>query len=206
MLLRVNPNRMELIRLRKRLLLAERGHKLLEDKLEELMRRFLVLLKDIDKAKEDFQKNTQDTLQSLLYCRITSPKETFEESLSKINSVISIEVSTRRIMNVKAPAFNILKFDMDKGYDLFKTSAQMDVVVAKARDFIQSLLRLAELFKTSDILSYEIERTRRRVNALEYLLIPAIKDTIRDITQKLNEFERGNLTRLMRVKEMVRAH
>lgn len=206
MLLRVNPNRMELIRLRKRLLLAERGHKLLEDKLEELMRRFLVLLKDIDKAKEDFKKNIQDILQGLLYCRITSPKETFEESLSKINSVISIEVSTRRIMNVKAPAFNILKFDMDKGYDLFKTSAQMDVVVAKARDFIQSLLRLAELFKTSDILSYEIERTRRRVNALEYLLIPAIKDTIRDITQKLNEFERGNLTRLMRVKEMVRAH
>lgn len=206
MLLRVNPNRMELIRLRKRLLLAERGHKLLEDKLEEIMRRFLTLLKDINKAKEDFQKNAQVILQSLLYCRITSPKEAFEESLSKINSVISIEISTKRIMNIKVPAFNILKVDIDKGYDLFKTSAQMDVVVTKAKDFIQSLLSLAELFKALDILSYEIERTRRRVNALEYLLIPSIKDTIRYITQKLNEFERGNLTRLMRVKEIVRAH
>jgi V/A-type H+-transporting ATPase subunit D len=197
---------MELIRLRRRLLLAVRGHKLLQDKLEEMMRRFLVLLKDIDKAKEDFQTTTQNILQNLLYCRITSSKKDFEESSAKINSEITVAVSTTRIMNVHIPAFGISRLSINKDYDFFKTSAQMDLVVAKAGDYISSLLRLAQLLKTLEILSYEIERTRRRVNALEYVLIPSIEQTIRYITQKLNEFERGNLVRLMRVKEIVRAH
>lgn len=109
-------------------------------------------------------------------------------------------------MNVQVPVFNVGELNISKGYDFFKTSAQLDLVVAGAKDYIQSLLKLAQLLKTLDILSYEIERTRRRVNALEYILIPSIEDTIRYITQKLNEFERGNLVRLMRIKEIVRAH
>jgi len=206
MILRVNPNRMELLRLRKRLLLAHRGHKLLQDKLEEMMRRFIVLLKDIDKAKEDFQIRTKRILQDLLYCRITSSKVDFDESLSKINSKYVIDVSTARVMNVRVPVFEVKELYIDTAYDFFKTSAQLDVVVMGAKDYIRSLLKLAQLLKTLDILSYEIERTRRRVNALEYMLIPSIQDTVRYITQKLNEFERGNLVRLMRVKEIVRSH
>jgi len=206
MILRVNPNRMELMRLRRRLQLALRGHKLLQDKLEEMMRRFLILLKDIDQAKEDFKERTQTMLAGLLYCRITSSKVNFEESLSKINSKTRIAVSTRRIMNVRVPVFNVEEFSIDKQYDFFKTSAQLDLVLAGAKDYVSSLLRLAQLFKTLDILSYEIERTRRRVNALEYMLIPSIQETIRYITQKLNEFERGNLVRLMRIKEVIRSH
>ena len=206
MILSVNPNRMELLRLRKRLLLAQRGHKLLQDKLGEMMRRFLRSLKDIDQAKEDFKIRTQGILKDLLYCRITSSKDNFKESLSQITSRITIAISTTRIMNVKVPVFNIEELAIDKHYDFFQTSAQLDLVVAAAQDYIRSLLRLAQLLKTLDILSYEIERTRRRVNALEYILIPSIVDTIRYITQKLNEFERGNLVRLMRVKEIVRSH
>lgn len=206
MILRVNPNRMELMRLRKRLLLAQRGHKLLQDKLEQMMRHFLILLKDIDQAKEDFQGRTQKILQDLLYCRITSSKENFEESLSKIKAQINLGVSTLRIMNVKVPQFNFQKIEIDKGYDFFKTSAQMDLVVQEAKGYTPVLLKLAQLLKTLDILSAEIERTRRRVNALEYILIPSIQETIRAITHKLNEFERGNLVRLMRVKEIVRSH
>jgi len=206
MILRVNPNRMELLRLRKRLLLAHRGHKLLQDKLEEMMRRFIVLLKDIDNAKEDFQIRTKRILQDLLYCRITSSKVDFDESLSKINSKYVIDVSTARVMNVRVPVFEVKELYIDTAYDFFKTSAQLDVVVMGAKDYIRSLLKLAQLLKTLDILSYEIERTRRRVNALEYMLIPSIQDTVRYITQKLNEFERGNLVRLMRVKEIVRSH
>jgi V/A-type H+-transporting ATPase subunit D len=206
MILRVNPNRMELLRLRKRLLLAQRGHELLQDKLEEMMRRFLILLKDIDWAKEDFQQRSRTILRDLLYCRITSPKVNFEESLSKINSKIRIAVSTTRIMNVRVPVFNVEELSLDKQYDFFKTSAQLDLVVAGAKDYVHALLKLAQLFKTLDILSYEIERTRRRVNALEYMLIPSIQETIRYITQKLNEFERGNLVRLMRIKELIRSH
>ena len=206
MILQVNPNRMELLRLRKRLAIAIRGHKLLQDKLEEMMRRFLLLLKDIDSAKEDFQKRTEILIRDLLYCRITSPKDDFEEALSKIESKISIAISTARIMNVKVPVFDIAELKIDRQYDFFKTSGQLDLALAGAKDYLGSLLKLAQLLKTLDILSYEIERTRRRVNALEYMLIPSIQDTIRYITQKLNEFERGNLVRLMRVKEILRAH
>jgi V/A-type H+-transporting ATPase subunit D len=197
---------MELLRLRKRLVLAYRGHKLLQDKLEEMMRRFLTLLKDIDKAKEDFQERTQELVQDLLYCRITSSWNNFASSLAKIKSRLTIAVSTARIMNVRVPEFNLKELEIIKEYDFFKTSAQLDLVVAGAEDYIQSSLKLAQLFKTLEILSYEIERTRRRVNALEYKLIPSIRDTIRYITQKLNEFERGNLVRLMRIKEIIRSH
>jgi V/A-type H+-transporting ATPase subunit D len=197
---------MELLRLRKRLVLAQRGHKLLQDKLEELMRRFLILLKDIDLAKEEFQNRTQKAIRDLLYCRITGSKQDFQDALSEIYCRVSLDISTARIMNVKVPVIEAKEINIDKGYDFFKTSAQLDVVVYEAQDYIRSLLKLAQLLKTLDILSCEIERTRRRVNALEYLLIPSIQDTIRYITQKLNEFERGNLVRLMRVKEIVRSH
>ena len=206
MILRVNPNRMELLRLRRRLTLAQRGHKLLQDKLEEMMRHFLNLLKDIDKQKQDFQTKTQNILRDLFYCRITTSKDNFVNSLSGIKSKVKVAISTNRIMNVKVPVFDIKEVKIDKDYDFFKTSAQLDFVVANAKDYLESLLKLAQLLKTLDILSYEIERTRRRVNALEYILIPSIQDTIRYITQKLNEFERGNLVRLMRVKEIVRSH
>jgi V/A-type H+-transporting ATPase subunit D len=178
----------------------------LQDKLEEMMRRFSVLLKDIDNAKQDFQMQTKPLLRNLLYCRATSSGDNFKESLDNISSKVVIAISTERIMNINVPLFNIQELNIEKHYDFFKTSAQLDFVVAGAKDYIQSLLKLARLLKTLDILSYEIERTRRRVNALEYILIPSIQETIRYITQKLNEFERGNLVRLMRVKEIVRSH
>ncbi len=197
---------MELLKLRKRLVLAQRGHKLLQDKLEEMMRRFLVLLKNIDSAKDDFQNKNKIMLDDLLYCRITSSKRDFDQTLSRINSRIIMGVSTQRILNVKIPGFDIKELQIEKHYDFFKASAQLDVALANAKDYIKSLLRLAQLLKTLDILAAEIERTRRRVNALEYMLIPAIQDTARYITQKLNELERGNLVRLMRVKEIVRSH
>ncbi len=197
---------MELLRLRRRLTLAQKGHKLLQDKLEEMMRRFLTLLKALDKQKQDFQAKTQNILKDLLYCRITTSKDNFVNSLSGIKSKVKLAMSTNRIMNVKVPVFNIEEIKLDKDYDFLKTSAQLDFVAANAKDYLESLLKLAQLLKTLGILSYEIERTRRRVNALEYMLIPSIQDTIRYITQKLNEIERGNLVRLMRVKEIVRAH
>ncbi|HOX54087.1 MAG: V-type ATP synthase subunit D [Candidatus Omnitrophica bacterium] len=206
MILRVNPNRMELLKLRKRLLLAQRGHKLLQDKLEEMMRRFMLILKDIDQANDDFKSRTASLVKDLLYCRITSSKDDFKEAISKIKTEIKLDIASTRIMNVKVPTFTLEAVSFDKNYDFYRTSGQMDFVVAESADYIKSLLRLAQLLKTLDILSYEIERTRRRVNALEYILIPAITDTIRYITQKLNELERGNLVRLMRVSDIVRSH
>ncbi|MDD5668549.1 MAG: V-type ATP synthase subunit D [Candidatus Omnitrophica bacterium] len=206
MILRVNPNRMELLRLRKRLVLARRGHKLLQDKLEEMMRRFLILLKDINRAQDEFQTETDAISKDLFYCRMVASSCDFEKSLSRIHADISLTISTARIMNVKVPVFDIQKLHIDKEYDFLNTSAQLDVVVSRSERYLRTLLKLAGLLKSLEILSYEIERTRRRVNALEYMLIPSIQETIRSITQKLNEFERGNLVRLMRVKEIVRSH
>ena len=204
-ILRVNPNRMELIRLRRRLALARRGHKLLQDKLEEMMRRFLLLLKDVSKTREDFQKRTKTLIKDLVYSRITSSKEDFERALSQIHSKAALSISTTRIMNVKVPTFKLNELKIEKRYDFFKTSGQLDLAINSAKEYMQILLKLAGLLKALDILSYEIERTRRRVNALEYILIPSIQDTIRYIDQKLSEFERSNLTRLMRVKELIEA-
>lgn len=197
---------MELLRLRRRLALARRGHKLLQDKLEEMMRRFLNLLKEVRGAREDFDAATQAIFKDLLYCRLTTSKENFKNSLAGVESDVSISVSTQRILNVKVPAFNITGLTFKKRYDFFKTSAQLDIVVDTAGDYLDYLLRLAQLLKSLDILACEIERTRRRVNALEYILIPSIGNTISYITQKLSEFERGNLVRLMRIKEVLRSH
>jgi V/A-type H+/Na+-transporting ATPase subunit D len=206
MILRVNPNRMELLRLRKRLVLARRGHKLLQDKLEEMMRRFLLLLKDIDQASEDFQQRSDCMVQDLTYCRITSPADEFNVALEQIQHRILIDVSSERVMNVRVPVLKIREISVVKNYEFYQTSPQLDLVVDGASAYIQALLKLAQLLKTLDILAVEIERSRRRVNALRYILIPSIEETIRYINQKLNELERGNLVRLMRVKEIIRSH
>jgi V/A-type H+-transporting ATPase subunit D len=206
MILRVNPNRMELLSLRKRLVLARRGHKLLQDKLEEMMRRFLLLLKEIDQTNKDFQQRSQKVIGDLIYSRITSPAGEFTAALEQIQHQISINISTERVMNVRVPVLKIEKISFVKNYEFFRTSPQLDIVVNGAGAYIESLFKLAQLLKTLDILAAEIERGRRRVNALRYMLIPSIEETIRYITQKLNEFERGNLVRLMRVKEIVRSH
>ena len=206
MILRTNPNRMELLRLRKRLVLARRGHKLLQDKLEEMMRRFLLLLKDVDLAKRDFAERVRNASENLLYCRLTRSRDDFQRALDGIDSKVALDVSFARILNVRVPVLEISELKIEKRYDFFRTSAQLDVAVAGAEDHVRSLLRLAQLLKSLDILSAEIERTRRRVNALRYMLIPTTEETIRFITQKLNELERGNLVRLMRVKEIVRGH
>ena len=111
---------------------------------------------------------------------------------------------TVKIMNVPVPQFNFKEPTLKLDYDFFKISPQLDVVLNELKELLPSLIRLGGLFKSCQLLSFDIERTRRRVNALEYMLIPSISETIRAITDKLNEFERGNLLRLMRVKEVVR--
>ncbi|MFH1245837.1 MAG: V-type ATP synthase subunit D [Candidatus Omnitrophota bacterium] len=203
MILRVNPNRMELLRLNRRLALAVRGHKLLEDRLEEMARRFTLLLKDVDAAQQDFQQRTRLVLQYLLYCRAASSGDDFAGALARIDVHLKVLVSTAKIMNIAVPLLEIKELRTGKNYDFFHTSAQLDLAVDQTKGYLESLLKLAQLLKTLDILSFEIERTRRRVNALQYNLIPSIQEAIRYITQKLNELERGNLVRLMRVKEII---
>lgn len=204
MLLRVNPNRMELIRLRRRLVLAKRGHKLLQDKLEDMIRRFLGLIKDVDKIYQEFNLLQRGIVKDLFYCRLVSSKEDFNQAINKVETKISLEVSSSRIMNVKVPIFNLKELTIEKKYSFLNTPAQLDLALAKSRDYLLALIKLAQALKTLELLSQEIERTRRRVNALKYILIPSLEETIRYISQKLNEFERSNIVKLMRVKAMVK--
>lgn len=205
MRLRVNPNRMELIRLRRRLLLAQRGHKLLEDKLEQLMPKFLTFIKE---AKELHLKIKYKLSQIIPLFIISQAK--VSQEITKVPDLVKadldLEFKESKIMNVKVAEVKINKFSISLNYSLQETSAELDVAVFRLKELMQDLIRFSQLFKICQILSYEIERTRRRVNALEYLLIPSIIETVGFIDDKLNEFERSNLVRLMRVKEIIRGH
>ncbi len=204
MLLNVSPNRMELLRLRRRLALARRGHRLLQDKLEQMMYQFLSLIKETRTLSEEVNKKVKQVFLHLVISRGLMREEDFHRAIKAAAFEMNFQSVPAKIMNVPVPRFIFKEPPLKLDYDFFRVSPQLDVALNEFRDLLPSLIRLGELFKSCQLLSFDIERTRRRVNALEYMLIPSISETIRAITDKLNEFERGNLLRLMRVKEVVR--
>lgn len=206
MKLRVNPNRMELIRLRRRLLLAQRGHKLLEDKLEQLMPKFLYFIKETKELNLKIKQELLRLIPLFIISQGKMLKESFIRALSLVKTDLDLEFKEQKIMNVKVSEVKINKLTISLNYSLQETSAELDAAVLKLKTLTPDLIRFGQLLRICQILSYEIERTRRRVNALQYLLIPSIIETIGFIDDKLSEFERSNLVRLMRVKEIIRGH
>lgn len=204
MQLNVSPNRMELLRLRRRLALARRGHRLLQDKLEQTMYQFLSLIKETRKLNEEVNKKIKQVFLHLVVSRGLIREVDFHQAIKTARMEMDFQSVTVKIMNVPVPQFNFKEPTLKLDYDFFRISPQLDVALNELKELLPSLIRLGSLFKSCQLLSFDIERTRRRVNALEYRLIPSISETIRAITDKLNEFERGNLLRLMRVKEVVR--
>ena len=214
----VNPTRMELTRLKGRLKTARRGHKLLKDKRDELMKQFL----DVVRENRALRKKVEDALNRALRAKVEQGlkeanaaftvaaalmgPEVLEEALSCPRRSVSLEVSTRNIMSVNVPVFT---FQTDSGddallpYGFAQTSGELDAALEKMQAVFADMLELAQVEKTMQLLAQDIEKTRRRVNALEYVMIPETEQNIRYITMKLDENERGNTTRLMKVKEMV---
>lgn len=206
-LINVNPTRMELTRLKKRLLVARRGHKLLKDKRDELMKKFMDLIKKNKELRQKVEAMMMDVHSSFLIARSVMPSEIVEESLMFPKQKVFLQASIKHIMSVEVPE---LKFETtssdDKNiypYGFAHTSGELDSAITSLSKVMQYLLELAEVEKSVQLLAEEIEKTRRRVNALEYVLIPQLTDTIKYITMKLEENERGNLTRLMKVKDMM---
>ena len=197
---------MELIRLRRRLILAQRGHKLLEDKLEQMMPRFLSYIKETKELNLKIKQKLQEIIPLFIFSQGKISREAFLRALDLVKTGLDLEFKEQKIMNVKAPDVKITKIAVNLNYSLQETSAELDVAILRLKDLMPGLIRFSQLFRICQILSYEIERTRRRVNALEYLLIPSIIETVSFIEDKLSELERGNLVRLMRVKEIVRSH
>ena len=197
---------MELIRLRRRLILARRGHKLLEDKLEQMMPRFLSYIKETKELNLKIKQKLQEIIPLFIFSQGKISQEAFLRALDLVKTGLELEFKEQKIMNVKAPDVKITKIAVNLNYSLQETSAELDVAILRLKDLLPELIRFSQLFRICQILSYEIERTRRRVNALEYILIPSIIETVNFIDDKLSELERGNLVRLMRVKEIVRSH
>jgi V/A-type H+-transporting ATPase subunit D len=206
MKLAVNPNRMELLKLRRRLVIAQHGHKLLEDKQDELMRKFLNLVSECQKSRQGIDKSLIEVFKRFLIARSIMSEDEMEKSLASAKKMIILAISTTRLMNLNIPHLEIDQMPEVFGYNFLTTSGELDIAFKNFLQLLPQLIKLAELEKTIEILAEELERTRRRVNALEYVFIPAIGETIRYIADKLSEMERANLTRLMRVKEIVRSH
>jgi V/A-type H+-transporting ATPase subunit D len=206
-IMRVNPTRMELTRLKKRLKVARRGHKLLKDKRDELMKKFLELVKRNKELREKVEKMLMKVHSNFLIARAVMSSEVLEESLMFPKQSVSLEVSTKNVMSVNIPVLNFKTASEDESniypYGFASTSAELDGAIRTLSDVLPYMLELAEMEKSAQLMAEEIEKTRRRVNALEYVLIPQLDETIRYITMKLDENERGNLTRLMKVKDMM---
>jgi len=203
MRLNVNPNRMELLRLRRRLVLAERGHKLLKDKLEEIMRRFLEIMRRLYDIHSGIDSKWKRALLAFGLVRGRNSRKELERLLPE--GELFLEIQEEKVFNLAIPRFSIKEWAISD-YDLLNTEGELDVGVKKMQEMMEDLLEMARLWKAVELLSHEIEVTRRRVNALEHILIPNIKETIRYISNRLEEMERSYQVQLMRVKEIVRSH
>lgn len=203
MRLHVNPNRMELLRLRRRLVLAERGHKLLKDKLEEIMRRFLEIMRRLYEIHATVTKKWNKAFLSFALVRCRNSQKDLERLLPE--GLLSFEVKREKVFNLVIPSFKIRE-SIISDYDLLNTESELDIGIKKTQELLEDLMEMARLWKAVELLSREIEVTRRRVNALEHILIPSIKETIRYISSRLEEMERSYQVQLMRVKEIVRSH
>ncbi|MBN1192151.1 MAG: V-type ATP synthase subunit D [Coriobacteriia bacterium] len=201
--LRVNPNRMELLKLRRRGDVARRGHKLLKDKLDELMKEFLARISDNRRLRVDVERELAGAFGLFALARAEAGSGALASALMAGTPLPLLDVAEKSVMSVRVPVFTLGGLPEPGGYSLATTPAVLDKALGSLAAVAPRMVELAEREKAIELLAGEIERTRRRVNALEYVLIPNIDATVRDITMKLDEAERSNLTRLMKVKEMI---
>ena len=204
--MKVNPTRMELTRLKKRLKVAVRGHKLLKDKRDEMVRQFMELIRQNKVLREQVEQSIAAAQREFLKASLTMSPQQLEEAFLSPADQIELKTYKKNIMSVVVPGidFSVLPNDMEfYPYGLMETAGELDKTIDSLKEALPKMIQLAELEKTCNMLADEIEKTRRRVNALEYVMIPQIQETIKYITMKLDENERGNLTRLMKMKEML---
>ena len=205
--LNVNPTRMELSKLKIRLKTAARGHKLLKDKQDELMRQFIEMVKQNKKLREKVEEKLQNSFKDFLLARGVMSDEMLENAVAYPKEEISLNISTKNIMSVNVPEMTFVKKNTDESniypYGFAQTSADLDDAIDGLNNIMSELLELAQIEKACQLMADEVEKTRRRVNALEYMTIPQLKETIRFIQMKLDENERASITRLMKVKSMM---
>lgn len=203
----VNPTRMELTNLKKKLMTARKGHKLLKDKRDELMRRFLILVRENKELREKVEAGIKAANSHMSVARSVMTDEEIEVALMMPSQKMSAQVREQNIMSVEVPVFEPHFKSAKEGeiysYGYAFTGGDLDDAVGALAGIMPYMLRLAQTENACRLLASEIEKTRRRVNALEHVLIPQYEETIRYITMKLDENERAATTRLMKVKDMM---
>ncbi len=205
MAMRVNPTRMELTRLKKRLVTATRGHKLLKDKRDEMVRRFMGYIRRNKELREQIEEQLGAAMARFSIAGARMGDTAVAEALLSPAREAEIELGKQNIMNVDVPtiSYKASEETADLPYGFAFTSGELDGAVLDMAALLPLLIELAEVEKTCNMLADEIEKTRRRVNALEHVMIPEMTETIKYITMKLEDNERANITRLMKVKDMM---
>lgn len=203
----VTPTRMELTRLKKKLVTATRGHKLLKDKRDELMRQFLDLVRENMALREKVEAGIQMANKNFVIARAGMSGETLRTALMMPKQSVELQVGEKNVMSVNIPVFETKTRTADANdiysYGFAFTSSDLDGAVKSLADILPDMLKLAETEKACQLMAAEIEKTRRRVNALEHVIIPETRENIRYITMKLDENERSSQIRLMKVKDMM---
>lgn len=203
----VNPTRMELSRLKKKLNTATRGHKLLKDKRDELMRRFLEMVRENRALRMEVEEKIRHANANFVLAKSSMSEETLKVALLAPKQEVFVKTSHKNVMSVDIPVFDYTTRTPDPNdiysYGYAFTSSDLDDAVKSLADILPDLIKLAQIEKSCQLMADEIEKTRRRVNALEHVMIPETQEQIRYITRKLDENERSTQTRLMKVKDMM---
>ena len=203
----ITPTRMVLNQLKGRLKTARRGHKLLKDKRDELMRQFMDVIRQNKELRTEMEKGLTAAFGSLQVASSIMSPEMLEQALLYPRQSVELEVGYRNIMSVNVPEYTFRTKNNDPAeifpYGFAQTSGELDDALEQLNKVFEDMIRLAEIEKSMQLMAEEIEKTRRRVNALEYSTIPELEKNIRYITMKLAENENSTKVRLMKVKDMV---
>ncbi|MFC5631512.1 MULTISPECIES: V-type ATP synthase subunit D [Streptococcus] len=202
--LNVKPTRMELSVLKKRLKTSTRGHKLLKDKQDELMRRFIDLIKQNNLLRQSVEERLTRAMQAFVLAKSTLSESFIEESFALPTQAVNLQIDQKNIMSVDVPQLHVQlpEKTSEFQYGFLNSNSEMDDAIDTFQTISQDLLELTEIEKTCQLLADEIEKTRRRVNALEHMIIPQLQETIDYIQMKLEENERSNIIRMMKVKDI----
>lgn len=201
--LNVNPTRQELLKLKVKLKTAKRGHKLLKEKRDGLMKSFMEIIREAKDLRQQVEEELGQGFFSFVFFSAKMRQSVIKEALMVSTKKVSLEAKTKNVMGVEVPIFNYQEEGKFLAYDLATTSTSIDRALEIFSKALQTMVKLAEIEHSAKLLAEEIEKTRRRVNALEYVFIPDMEETLKYIQDKLNEQERGTLITLMKVKQMI---
>ncbi|MBF0780206.1 MULTISPECIES: V-type ATP synthase subunit D [unclassified Granulicatella] len=200
--LNVKPTRMELSTLKRRLKTSTRGHKLLKDKQDELMRQFIDLIKQNNQLRQQVEEKLTQCMKSFVLAKSLLNEAFIEEAFALSTQQVSVHIDEKNIMSVNVPKVHIQfpEKNQEFQYGFLNSNSEMDEAISELMSISKELIRLSEIEKTCQLLANDIEKTRRRVNALEHLIIPQLQETIEYIQMKLEENERSNIIRMIKIK------